>query len=167
MKNVPELHTRRCVLREITPIETEALHQMFDDELFMRFLPELYDMVKTEDGLLQFLHSFETYAKDGEGILWGIETSGVLIGFVAIMDISYDPLLFYTTHPHYRRQGFAKEVVSEIVRFFKEEHPYQELSTEVYQDNQASLAILQHCGFVVSGRQGNKILMNSSTVMHG
>lgn len=157
MSTFPTLHTKRCILREITRDEIPTLREIIEDELFQRFLPEMYDTVKTEDGLLQLTRHFDTYVLNDDGALWGIETEGALTGFIAIMDISYDPILFYAIHPNYRNQGYAKETASEVVRYFKEKHPNLYLHTEVYRDNQASIAILQSCGFNVSGKENEKI----------
>lgn len=159
MITFPTLHTKRCILREISQDEIPTLREIIEDELFQRFLPEMYDTVKTEEGLLQLMRHFDTYVQNEDGAMWGIETEGALAGFVAIMDISYDPILFYAIHPHYRNQGYAKEAVSEVVRYFKEKYPNLNLHTEVYNDNHASIAILQSCGFMVSGKENVKIML--------
>ena len=160
MITFPVLHTKRCILREILQEETPTLRQIIEDGLFQRFLPELYDAVKTEVELLQLMRHFETYVQNDDGALWGIETEGLLVGFVAIMDISYDPILFYAVHPHYRNQGYAKEAVLEVVRHFKEKHPKLNLHTEVYIENIASISILQSCGFKATGKEKGKILLS-------
>lgn len=159
MNTFPPLHTKRCILREITRDEIPTLREIIEDELFQRFLPELYDTVKAEEGLLQLMRHFDTYVQNNDGALWGIETEDALAGFAAIMDISYDPILFYAMHPNYRNQGYAKEAVSEVVRYFKENHPNLNLHTEVYKGNHASIAILQSCGFMVSGKENEKIML--------
>lgn len=159
MITFPTLHTMRCILREITRDEITTLREIIEDELFKRFLPEMYDTVKTEEGLLQLMRHFDTYVQNNDGALWGIETEGALAGFVAIMDISYDPILFYAMHPNYRNHGYTKEAVSEVVRYFKEKHPNLNLHTEVYNDNHASIAILQSRGFMVSAKENEKIML--------
>ena len=159
MNNFPTLHTKRCILRDISQDEIPTLREIIEDEQFKRFLPELYDTVKTEEGLLQLMKHFDTYVHNEDGALWGIETEGTLAGFAAIMDISYDPILFYAMHPNYRNQGYVKEAVSEVVRYFKVQHPNLNLHTEVYNDNHASIAILQSCGFMVSGKENEKIML--------
>lgn len=159
MNTFPTLHTKRCILREISQDEIPILREIIEDELFQRFLPEMYDAVKTEEGLYQLMRHFDTYVQNEDGALWGIETEGALAGFVAIMDISYDPILFYAMHPNYRNHGYAKETVYEVVRYFKEQHPNLNLHTEVYKDNHASIAILQSCGFMISGNENEKIML--------
>lgn len=159
MNTFPVLHTHRCVLREIVQDELPALRQIVDDELFQRFLPELHEMIKTEEGLLLFVSHFEVYAQNGDGTLWGIEAENVLVGFVAIMDVSYAPVLFYAMHPRYRNQGYGNEAVSEVVRYFKVVFPDLTLHTEVYDDNMVSLSILQSCGFKSFGHENRKVLL--------
>ena len=156
MNNFPTLHTKRCILREISRRELSTLREIIEDEQFQRFLPELYDTVKTEEELLQLMRHFDTYVQNEDGALWGIETEDSLIGFVAIMDISYDPILFYALQPNYRNQGYAKEAVAEVVRYFKEKHHNPNLHTEVYKDNHASISILQSCGFMISSNEQKK-----------
>lgn len=159
MNNFPTLHTKRCILREISRDEIPLLREIIEDEQFQRFLPELSNAVKTEEELLQLIRHFDTYVQNEDGALWGIETEDTLIGFVAIMDISYEPILFYALHPNYRNQGYAKEAVSEVARYFKETHPNLNLHTEVYKDNHASIAILQSCCFMISGNENEKIML--------
>lgn len=159
MKSVPVLHTHRCTLSAVTQSDIPVLRQILDDTETQRFLPELCEEFQTAECLQQFVASFDKYLLQNEGILWGIRRNDVFIGFVAIMDISYDPILFYAIHPNYRNQGYAKGVVSEVVRYFKEKHPNLNLHTEVYKDNHASIAILQSCGFLVSGKENKKTML--------
>lgn len=159
MNTFPALHTKRCILREISRRELPTLREIIEDKQFRRFLPEMYNAVKTEEELLQLMRHFDTYVQNEDGALWGIETQDMLIGFVAIMDISYDPILFYALQPNYRNQGYAKEAVAEIVRYIKEKHHNLHLHTEVYNDNHASISILQSCGFKISGKVQKKTML--------
>lgn len=159
MNSFPTLQTKRCILRPISQNEISTLREMIEDELVQRFLPELYDAFKTEVGLLQLIRHFDAYVQSDDGALWGVETEGVLAGFVAIMDISYDPILFYAMHPNSRNQGYAKEAVSEVIKYFKEKHPKLKLHTEVYNDNYSSLTILQYCGFMFLGKEKEKFIL--------
>lgn len=159
MNTFPALHTKRCILREISRRELPTLREIIEDKQFQRFLPEMYNAVKTEEELLQLMRHFDTYVQNEDGALWGIETEDTLIGFVAIMDISYDPILFYALHPNYRNQGYAKEAVAEVVRHFNVKHHNLHLHTEVYNDNHASISILQSCGFKISGKEHKKNML--------
>lgn len=159
MTTFPEHNTRRCVMRRVTPDDIPALRQIIDDELFLRFLPELYKMVRTNDGLQRFIRIFDTYVQNDDGVLWGITTGGSFVGFIAVMDLSYDPVLFYAVHPKYRNQGIAKESVAAVLDYCRRCFPGLDLHTEIYEDNQASIRLLEDCGFRNIGKKGNKILL--------
>lgn len=154
----PILYTRRCRLDRITLHDTDMLRDIVEDILFQLFLPELYELVHDVDGMYQFLSSFDTYAQNGDGFLWGVWKQSYLIGFVAIIDISYAPTIFYAMHHEYRDKGYAKEAVAEVVAYYKTISK-SSLHTEVYQPNLPSLSILASCGFQVTGNKGNKYLL--------
>ena len=149
MNSFPTLHTERCTLSEITQCDIPVLRQILDDAETKRFLPELCEEFSTTESLQQFIASFDKYLFHDEGILWGIRKEDMLIGFIAIMDISSNPTLFYAMHPDCRNQGCAKESVSGVIKHIKVIFPNLKLKTEVYNDNQASISILQSCGFKV------------------
>lgn len=154
----PILYTKRCRLDRITLHDVDMLRDIVEDVQFRLFLPELYELLQKVDGMYKFLSSFDTYAQNGDGFLWGIWKQSYLIGFVVIMGMLYDPTIFYAVHPEYRNKGYAKEVVAEVVLYYKtiSKNP---LHTEAYLFNFASLAVLSSCGFQVTGSKGNKILL--------
>ena len=154
----PILYTNRCRLDRITLLDMDMLRDIVEDITFRLFLPELYNLVHNVDGMYQFLSSFDAYAQNGDGFLWGIWMQSYLVGFVAIMDISHEPTLFYAMHREYRDKGYAKESVAQVVAHYKtiSKAPLQ---TEVYQSNIPSLSILASCGFQVVGAKDNKFLL--------
>ena len=161
MTSVPVLHTDRCCLSAVTHKDIPILRQIMDDSKTQRFLPELCEVFKTEDSLQRFIESFNVYLLKDEGILWGIyhDLSSTLIGFIAIMDMSTEPTLFYAMHPANRNQGYAKGSVSEVTNNFQVWYPGLNLHTEVYNDNLPSIYILQSCGFKVSGNENEKMIL--------
>jgi len=104
----PILYTNRCRLDRITLHDVDMLRDIVENSQFRLFLPELYELVQKFDGMYKFLSSFDTYAQNGDGFLWGIWKQSYLIGFVAIMDMSYDPTIFYAVHPEYRNKGVCQ-----------------------------------------------------------
>ena len=155
----PILYTERCKLDRITLHDMDILRDIVEDNVFRLYLPELYEVVHDNDGIHQFLRSFDMYAQKGDGFLWGIRKNTVLIGFVAIMDVSYDPIVFYAIHPEYRNKGYAKEVVAEVVAYYRTLSKTP-LHTEVYPLNQASLSVLTSCGFQITGSKDNKLMLS-------
>ena len=147
MKAVPILHTARCVLSEIRKENMNTLREIVEDEQFQRFLPELYTLVNSNEGLNHFVTTFDKYLSQGDGVLWGIHKDKSLIGFAALMDLTYEPCLFYALHPDYRYQGLAKESIMKVVEYFMVASPNHFIQTEVHVDNKASISILKSCGF--------------------
>jgi len=154
----PILYTKRCKLDRITLHDLDMLRDIVEDSQFRLFMPELYELVHEVTGMHRFLRSFDTYAKEGEGFLWGIWKQSYLIGFLAIMDMSCEPTIFYAMHSEYRNKGFTKEAVAEVVAYYKSISNVQ-LHTEVYKSNLPSLSILASCGFQVVGTKDNKFLL--------
>lgn len=159
MNSVPVLYTQRCVLDGITKEDVPVLRCIIDDEQFRRFLPELFGFVRNSAGLHRFLDTFSKYLAEDEGYLWGIRKENQLVGFVALMDLSICPSIFYAMHPDFRNQGYGKESVAEAVDYFKTTSTLLELQTVVYKDNEASLSILKSCGFRKSAEIHNKFVM--------
>lgn len=163
MKTVPELVTSRCVLRQIEIEDFSLLYQTMQDEQSQLFLPELYDLVKTEEGLHQCVTSFKTYLHQDEGILWGIYTYENFIGFIALMDISVAPSVFYALHPLYRKQGYMKECLKAVVSFLFNNSLCSYLQTEVYENNVASLNILHANGFDFVKHENGKFYLQKDS----
>lgn len=140
----PLLHTNRCVLSQITDADVTVLWEIFNDNLFSKFLPELSEVFVSQESLKTFIGSFDNYFDDGSGILWGIRLSDKLVGFIAIMDIPDHATLFYAMHPEYRNMRLMSESIDKVINFWTLNYPQIPLNTEVYRANSASLAILQH-----------------------
>lgn len=164
MKTVPELTTSRCVLRQIAIEDFPLLCQTMQDEQSQLYLPELYDIVKTEEGLLQCMSSFKTYLHQDEGILWGIYAKENFIGFIALMDILAAPSVFYALHPLHRKHGYMKECLKEVISFLFNNYLCSYLQTEVYENNAASLNILNANGFNVIKYENGKFYLQKDTV---
>lgn len=145
--SVPELTTARCILNEVTEDDIPALKSIFTDATTQRFLPDLCEIAKTNEGIRNILQSFRLYLKKKEGVLWGIRHRGELIGFVATMDLSFNPTIFFAMHHEYRNQGMMIESVQIATQYIIESNFCTELYSEVNVDNIASQRVLVTCGY--------------------
>lgn len=152
----PELRTERCVLNAIAESDIPKLRTIFADATTQRFLPELCDLTKTDDGIRRFLKSFSIYLGKHEGVLWGIRHNENLVGFVAIMDLSFNPTVFFAMHPNYRNQGMMIESVKMVTQYVCEAKLCSELHTEVDVENISSQRVLETCGYGHSRKNGVK-----------
>lgn len=51
IEKIHELKTNRCILREIHEVDIPRIKEIFDDDDTQRFLPDLYELVKTDYGM--------------------------------------------------------------------------------------------------------------------
>ena len=139
-----------CVLKEI-----------FDDAETKRFLSEIYELLDTPDGLQNFVATFDFYTQNDEGYLWGVKHSDELVGFVAVMDLSYIPTLFYATHPNHRSKGYMKNALYAVLDYLSSK-AIRTISTDVYKENSISITILQQLGFCGCKEDDKKVYMSKA-----
>lgn len=151
--SVPTLHSEHCMLNEIEENDISGLRTIFSDADTQRYLPYLCDIAQTNEGIKQILKSFRPYLSKDEGILWGIRKHDTLIGFVATMDLSTNPTIFFAMHPKYRNQGYMQESVRLATQYICDTKLTNELHTEVDVNNIASQKVLERCGYKVREKQ--------------
>ena len=157
LPTVPELQGEQCTLNAIEESDIPVLRGIFSDSVTQRFLPDLCDIAKTDADIRQILKSFRTYLSKGEGLLWGIRKNSKLIGFVAVMDLSFNPTIFFAMHPIYRNKGLMKESVELSTLYIRGAKLCDELHTELDETNSPSRKVLESCGYSVSEIRDNKI----------
>ena len=159
MTSVPVLRTDRCILSAITYEDIPMLRQILDDAETQRFLPELCEVFQTKEDLIQFITSFNNFLQQDEGILWGIysDHSPTLMGFIAIMDMTTEPTLFYAMHPKYRNREYMKKSLGCVIEYMKKSQLCRKIMTEVYQDNIVSQKLLKGIGFHYYEQKDKKI----------
>ena len=158
MNPFPEIITRCSVLTHISKDELGLLKDIFDDADTKRYLPELYGLLGSPDGLWNFVDTFDYYTQNNEGYLWGVKHNNELVGFVAIMDLSDIPLLFYATHPNHRSCGYMKEALCAILEYLSSK-AIRKIATDVYKENNISINLLQQLGFCVCKEDDKKVYM--------
>ena len=149
MTELPVLNSPRCVLNRITEEDIPVMRQIFNDRLTRKYLSELWTLVKTDEGIKQMLSSFYTLMVQDEGMIWGVRLNGDMIGFIAFMDLSFNPTVIYAMHPAYRFKGYMKECVALSVQYILDSGMCSYMQTEVHNDNTASVRLLQSIGFDV------------------
>ena len=156
MSSLPIIRTAHCLLDGICKEDIPTLEEILDDAVTRHFLPELYTLVGSFEGIIEFLSTFDFYVGNGMGYLWGIRNDSKLAGFIAVMDLYDAPSLFYAMHPTARLQGFMKESISNVVNYLFKNKICSSILTDVYKDNVASVIILQQLGFEIYKEDDNK-----------
>ena len=161
MNFIPEIITKRSVLTRISENDLSVLQEIFDDVKTKRFLPELYELINTPNGIFKFVSTFELYAQNGEGYLWGIKHRNELVGFVAVMDLLDAPALFYAMHPNHRLYGYMKDALQRVLDCLSGK-TIRTISTDVYKENSISTTLLQQLGFCVCKEDDKKVYMSKT-----
>lgn len=159
MNRLPEISTQRCVLTGIKNEDYPILQQIFYDDVTSCQLQELNDWVSSEEGVKQFVFTFNNCVSRNEGFLWGIYLDSILVGFIAIMDIPIHPTLFYAMHPDYRLQGIMKECIVEVMNFISKSACCNFVQSEVYKGNSISIHLLQSVNFEIIDSDRDKVLL--------
>lgn len=160
MNPFPEINARHSVLTRISEDALGILRDIFDDADTRRFLPELYELLDSYNGIQKFVSTFDLYTQNDEGYLWGIKNSDEFVGFIAVMDLSDDPALFYATHPNHRSRGYMKDALQSVLGYLSNQKTVRTISTDVYKENNISINILQQLGFCVCREDDKKVYMS-------
>lgn len=160
MNPFPEINAKHSVLTRISKDALKILKEIFDDADTRRFLPELYELLDSSNGIQKFVSTFDLYTQNDEGYLWGVKQSGELVGFVAVMDLSDIPALFYATHPNHRSRGYMKDALQSVLGYLSNQKAVRTISTDVYKENNISINILQQLGFCVCREDDKKVYMS-------
>lgn len=162
MNPFPEINARHSVLTRISEDALGILKDIFDDADTRRFLPELYELLDSFDGFQNFVTTFDYYTQNDEGYLWGVKQSGKLVGFVAVMDLSDIPALFYATHPNHRSRGYMKDALQSVLGYLSNQKAVRTISTDIYKNNSISINLLQQLGFCVCREDDKKVYMSKT-----
>lgn len=161
MKHFPFLHTDRCTLETVTQEDIPMLFEILNDAETQRFLPELCSVLKTEESILEFISTFNSYISRDERIIWGVRKDYTFIGFIAIIDIPDNPTLFYAMHPVFRNRGYMKECLTVIIQFLHKSNLCSKIQTEVYKENNCSQHLLTDIGFMPYKMDNQKVYFST------
>ena len=146
------LETERCVLREMTPEDLDALYEVYEDPENSRYTEALYEDREQE---LAYMKDYieHVYRFCGLGI-WVIVEKQInrLIGRagLAFRDGYDTPEIGFIIGKEYQRRGYAYEVCRAILKYCKG----LDMKTirVIYQkENRASEELCKKLGFVITG----------------
>lgn len=146
------LETERCVLREMTPEDLDALYEVYADPEISRYTEALYEDREQE---LAYMKDYieHVYRFCGLGI-WVIVEKRInrLIGRagLAFRDGYDTPEIGFIIGKEYQRKGYAYEVCRAILKYCKS----LDMKTirVIYQkENRASEELCKKLGFVITG----------------
>ena len=142
-------------LRAIEPADLELLYLWENDAEVWRVSGTLAPV--SRDRLARFIseQSYDLYATRQMRLV--VDVDGVMVGSVDIFD--FEPLhrrfgvgiLIYADE--YRRKGYARRVVEMVKEYARNILDLKQIWVTIDEDNAASIALFQGCGFVLSARR--------------
>ena len=144
------LETKRCIIRELTIEDLDALYELYDDTDSKRFLQPLSgDKGKERELLRAYIE--KVYSLYGYGY-WAVisKEDGRMIGragFSPYAEENEDASLGYVIHRDYRQKGYALEVCGAIKEHAAELLGFTRIGAVTHADNRASRKLLAGIGF--------------------
>lgn len=149
------LETERCVIREITVADVDALYEIYKEPSITKFMEDLYP---TKEQEISYTRDYikNVYGFYGYG-MWIVEKkdTGEIIGRAGVEQHENEECVemgFVIARP-FQRQGYAYEVCSAILRYAKEELEVSKICCLVKEGNTASLGLCKKLGFQHIGKQ--------------
>lgn len=136
-------------LRALEPSDLEVLYIWENDPDVWRVSGTLSPI--SRERLAHFIEeqSYDIYTTRQMRLI--IEAEGMIVGSLDIFD--FDPqnrrfgigILIY--EDNYRRKGYAKEVITEVVKYGRNTLDLKQIWATIAADNIASIALFESCGF--------------------
>lgn len=138
--------TNRCYIREMASGDMDALYEILSDEETAKYLPAKAGSKEEElEKLISYVS--QVYSFFGYGY-WGVfsKETGELIGRAGFKEGEYPLEAGYVIKRSHWRQGYATEVLSELVHYAEEELGTSEIYANIDEQNIASLRVAEKCG---------------------
>lgn len=150
-QNLPWIiaETDRCIIREMTEEDLDAVYEVYAGETITRYMEGLYENRQEE---LEYTRSYiqNAYRFWGYGT-WVIErkTDKKIIGRIGfnLRDGYEDVELGFVIMEEEQQKGYAYECCQAVLKIGKEEYEFERVQTLVREGNSASINLCYKLGF--------------------
>ena len=144
------LETERCVVRELTLEDLDALFELYGDGEIDKYTDALYPYEEEKEFQRAYIENMYRYFGYGLWLVFLKET-GELIGRAGLEHREYheeiELELGYIIGTKHQRQGYAMEICKAILAYAKENTGFERINTLMEQDNVASIKVSEKLGF--------------------
>lgn len=146
--------TKRCIIREMTEEDLDAVYEIYAAPSITRYMEGLYENREEE---LEYTRSYiqSAYTFWGFGT-WIIERKSdrKIIGRVGfnLRDGYEEPELGFVIMENEQRKGYAYECCEEVLRLGKGEYEFEKVQALVKEGNEASVILCRKLGFEYQGK---------------
>lgn len=144
------LTTERCLIREMTVEDLDALYALYSEPKITDYVEPLYPPEKEREYIASYIENMYRYF--GYGI-WLIvqKESGRVIGRAGFEEVEVNghvkTELGYLIAADLQRQGYAREVCSALLEYGKQYHRFEEIICRIAPSNTPSIALAKALGF--------------------
>ena len=145
------LETKRCVVRELTLDDLDALFELYGDGEIDKYTDQLYPYEEEKEFQRAYIENMYRYFGYGLWLVFSKET-GRLIGRAGLEHREYheeiELELGYIIGTQYQGQGFATEVCEAILEYAKENTGFERINALIEDKNTVSKKLAKKLGFV-------------------
>mgnify|MGYP003294247599 CR=1 FL=1 len=143
--------TQRCIIREMTEEDIDAIYDIYSGESITRYMEGLYEDRKEE---LEFMRSYI----ENEYTFWGYGTWLIvrkedekIIGRVGfnMREGFEEPEMGFVVGEKYQRQGYALECCKAALKVGKDDYEFEKVQVLVKKGNVASVQLSEKLGFML------------------
>ena len=145
------LETDRCVIRELTLDDLDALFELYGDGEIDKYTDPLYPYEEEKEFQRAYIENMYRYFGYGMWLMFSKET-GALIGRAGLEHREYheeiELELGYIIGTRYQGQGLATEICEAILNYAKENTGFERINTLIEDGNVPSEKLTKKLGFV-------------------
>ena len=147
--------TERTYLREMTLADLDRLYEIYAEQGMTDYVDDLFARDEEEEYVRHYIDNMYFFYGYGMWLVC-LKDSGEIIGRAGIeqRNTSGDTLLEmgYLISAQYQHQGYASEVIDELIRFAKENlYDFDSINVFIRPGNEASIKLIQTKGFEENG----------------
>lgn len=145
------LETERCIVRELSLDDLDALFALYEDEVITKYTDSLYPYEEEKEFQRAYIENMYRYFGYGLWLVFSKET-GALIGRAGLEHREYheeiELELGYIIGTKYQGQGYATEVCKAILEYAKENTGFARINALIDAENVVSERLAEKLGFV-------------------
>ncbi|MBO5082233.1 MAG: GNAT family N-acetyltransferase [Lachnospiraceae bacterium] len=149
-KNIPWMigETERLVIREMTPVDTDALYQLYADKSVVEFME---DLPTNKDEEKEYIADYidKVYSFFGFGMwLVQLKETGEIIGRVGFQNYEEEDLveLGFMIVPKHQHKGYAYEACEAAIAYMREEFPEYQRMARCKAENTRAIGLCRRLG---------------------
>ncbi|MBO5096817.1 MAG: GNAT family N-acetyltransferase [Agathobacter sp.] len=143
--------TPRCMIRELSLDDLDALFELYGDEEITKYTEGLYPYEEEKEFQRAYIHNMYRFYGYGMWLVFSKET-GELIGRAGLEHREYNGEpeleLGYVIGTRFQRQEYAKEVCQRILGIAREITDFPRINCLIEEENKASIGLAEKLGFV-------------------